>query len=66
MAIAPDGTWLATASVDGTVRIWDMGTKDITAVLRVDGVLFDCAWSPSGQSLAAAGYAGLYYFTFKS
>ena len=66
VAITPDGTWLATASVDGTVRIWDMVTKDITAVMRVDGALFDCAWSPSGQSLAAAGYAGLYYFTFKS
>ncbi|MEU8741380.1 WD40 repeat domain-containing protein, partial [Streptomyces halstedii] len=23
MAIAPDGTWLATASTDETVRIWD-------------------------------------------
>jgi hypothetical protein len=25
----------------------------------------DCTWSPSGDSLAAAGYAGLYLFTFK-
>ena len=27
--------------------------------------LEDCAWSPSSQSLAAAGGAGLYHFTFK-
>ncbi len=30
VAIAPDGTWLATASHDGTVRIWD-ATRNRTA-----------------------------------
>jgi hypothetical protein len=34
--------------------------------MRVDGALSDCAWSPSGGLLAAAGDAGLYLFAFNS
>jgi WD40 repeat protein len=55
---------LASAGQDGVVRVWDPATG-IGAVMRVDGRLKDCAWSPSGQSLAAAGDVGLYHFTFK-
>ena len=66
VAIAPDGTWLASAGVDGSVRIWDPAAGGISTLMRVDGWLEDCAWSPSSQSLAAAGSAGLYHFTFKS
>ncbi|MFE4688365.1 NB-ARC domain-containing protein, partial [Streptomyces sp. NPDC056721] len=33
VAIAPDGTWLATGSFDGTVRIWDPATGTCTATL---------------------------------
>ena len=61
--IAPDGIWLATASDDETVRIWDPATGGISALMRVDGGLGDCAWASS--DLAAAGQAGLYYFAFK-
>jgi WD40 repeat protein len=32
-AIAPDGTWLATTSEDGTVRIWDVATGQQRATL---------------------------------
>ena len=66
VAIAPDGTWLATASHDGTVRTWDAATGGISAVMRADSPLSDCAWSPSGHQLAAAGDAGLYLFAFNS
>jgi WD40 repeat protein len=65
VAIAPDGIWLASAGLDGSVRIWDPATGGISALMRVDSRLQDCAWSPSSQSLAAAGSAGLYHFTFK-
>jgi WD40 repeat protein len=65
VAIAPDGSWLASAGEDGSVRIWDPATGGISAVMRVDSLLEGCAWSPSGQSLAVAGSAGLYHFTFK-
>jgi WD40 repeat protein len=63
VAIAPDGAWLATASDDRTARIWDPATAGIKAAIRVDRPLADCAWSPSGRSLAASGDAGLYHFT---
>ncbi|MFJ4931605.1 WD40 repeat domain-containing protein, partial [Streptomyces sp. NPDC088736] len=33
VAFAPDGTWLATGSNDGRVRIWDAATGQTTATL---------------------------------
>jgi WD40 repeat protein len=65
VAVAPDGSWLAAAGRDGSVRIWDLATNGITAIMRVGFPLRACAWSPSGQSLAVGGDAGLYLFTFK-
>jgi len=59
----PDGIWLASGD-GGSLRIWDPFTCGINAFMRVDSPLQDCAWSPSGQSLAAAGGAGLYHFAF--
>jgi WD40 repeat protein len=46
VAICADGTWLATASSRGIVRIWDAdstGGSGVTAI-RVDGAVSDCAW----------------------
>jgi WD40 repeat protein len=65
VAVTADGNWLATTSLDGSVRIWDPETHAISAIMRVDLPLRACAWSPSGQSLAVAGDAGLYLLTFK-
>jgi WD40 repeat protein len=66
VAVAPDGNWLATAGRDGSLRVWDPATGLIRAVMRVDGPLRDCSWSPSGRALAAAGDNGLYLFTFQA
>jgi WD40 repeat protein len=65
VAIAPDGAWLASAGEDGSVRIWDPVSGGIGALMRVDRPLRACAWGPFSQSLAVAGVAGLYHFTFK-
>ena len=65
VSISPDGNWIATASRDRTIRIWDAAVGAISATMRVDHPLEDCVWSPSGALLAAGGDGGLYLFTFK-
>jgi WD40 repeat protein len=65
LAVTADGNWLATTSRDRSIRIWDPETHAISAIMRVDHPLRACVWSPSGQSLAVAGDAGLYLYIFK-
>jgi WD40 repeat protein len=65
VAVAPDGSWLATASDDGTVLVWNPVTGSVSAGMRVDGPLNGCAWDPSSNLLGVAGDAGLYLFAFK-
>ena len=56
VAVAPDGTWLATAGSDGTVRIWDPHTGQARHTLtgHTGGVLA-VAVAPDGTWLATAG-----------
>ncbi|WUH90320.1 WD40 repeat domain-containing protein [Streptomyces sp. NBC_00433] len=57
VAVSRDGTWLATASADGTARIWKVTTGRTTATLtgHTDSVL-GVAVSRDGTWLATAGY----------
>ncbi len=60
VAFSPEGKRLASASVDGTVRLWDVKTGRLLTVLRghPSGVA-DVAFSPDGRELAAGcGYRG--------
>ena len=45
VAISPDGSKLATASKDGSLRIWQGATGEVVAIMRVDSQLNNCAWS---------------------
>ena len=49
LAWSPDGAQLASASLDGTLRLWDPATGQTTATLtgHADWV-FAVAWSPDG------------------
>jgi eukaryotic-like serine/threonine-protein kinase len=56
-ALAPKGRWLATGTEDGKVRLWDLEQRRITqtlAMLDADATIYSVAFSPGGQTLAAA------------
>ncbi|OHV39566.1 MULTISPECIES: WD40 repeat domain-containing serine/threonine protein kinase [Pseudofrankia] len=62
VAFAPDGRMLATASVDGTARVWrlagetDTGASPLGEPLRGhEGRVLAVAYSPDGRALATAG-----------
>jgi WD40 repeat protein/GTPase SAR1 family protein len=56
IAWSPDGQFLATASADGTVRIWDAGTGETARTLEGHaGVAVTVLWSPDGRLLASGG-----------
>jgi WD40 repeat protein len=51
-AWSPDGTRIASASDDGTVRVWDVGGGRVVAKLQGHGGpdVTSCAWCPDGAS----------------
>jgi WD40 repeat protein len=56
VAIAPDGSWLATGGDDGTVRIWDAVTGVARATLTErTGSVWTVAIAPDGSWLATGG-----------
>jgi WD40 repeat protein len=59
LAFAPDGKTLATAGVDGSVRLWDVEARQERApLLGHVREVFGVAFSPDGALLATAGRDG--------
>jgi WD40 repeat protein/tRNA A-37 threonylcarbamoyl transferase component Bud32 len=59
VSFSPDGTTLASAGFDRTVRLWDMKTgKSRPPLEGHDGVVYDVAFSPDGRRVASAGWDG--------
>ena len=52
---SPDGTILASASSDGTVKLWDVATRTNIATLRHGDFVYSVLFSPDGTTLASAG-----------
>jgi WD40 repeat protein len=58
VAIAPDGTWLATTGHDETVRIWDRATGACTTLTGHTDAVWAMAIAPNGTWLATTGNDG--------
>jgi WD40 repeat protein/serine/threonine protein kinase len=57
LAFSPDGTRLASASIDGTVKVWDATTGQEALTLRGhSSEVPSVAFSPDGRRLASAGF----------
>jgi WD40 repeat protein len=58
VAFGPDGG-LATASADGTVKLWDATTGQLVQLIRAgQGEVFAVAFHPDGKTVASAGADG--------
>ncbi len=56
VAYSPDGKRLASIGVDGTAKVWDVGTGELVRSLsgEPDTIGYDIAFSPDGRLLAAS------------
>ena len=56
VALAPDGHTMATASIDGTAKIWSLDSSPPTelATMRHDGPIWSIRYSPDGSQLLTA------------
>lgn len=61
VTVDPTGHWLATASMDGDIRLWPMSAPNFTATVLLDYPfpVFDLAFSADGRWLAGVGSGSL-------
>jgi hypothetical protein len=59
-AVSPDGSFIVSASNDGTLRVWEAGSGRVRHVLAGhSGAVWSCAVSPDGSCIISTGEDGL-------
>ncbi|MFJ6940386.1 NB-ARC domain-containing protein [Streptomyces sp. NPDC101132] len=65
LAASPDGAWLASTADDGALRIWDAVSGRAVALLRTEGPLTGCDWTPDSRTVVAVGQWGPHVYAFE-
>lgn len=55
---SPDGRWIVSASLDGTIRTWDLPTGGCIDGIRLDSVATNVKFSPKGDLIATTHVTG--------
>jgi WD40 repeat protein/serine/threonine protein kinase len=55
VAYSPDGRTIASASADGSLRVWDAIAGALNWQVEIDGIVTSAAFSPSGSTIVSSG-----------
>ncbi len=58
VAVSPDGTLVATGSIDASTKLWDPATGEVLTLFDHDLVVNAVAFSPDGRFLASVSGDG--------